>query len=352
MIRVVMVIPNWKKECGIAEYTKQIVQNINESLIKIKIIDQIEHFLLNLNKMNRIDIVHFQYEYSMYDTSVLKKIMLHLVRLKIPIVITFHSFSNNMKLQHYFISKFSSSIIVHSEQFKQLCIKHGFPENKLMVIPMGCQSFSLESLAIDNEQIDTIGYPSIGFFGFPFPNKGIINLIDSINSLQEDFPKINGHFFSHLPNSISSDHPAIPFQNKLELKITQFNHIKWYRDYLPESTLIKLLNKMDVNVLPYFHTESNGISSSAKLLLSAKKPIITTNSLHFSDLSNEVYKIPDADVSTITNAIREVLTNKNLQDKLLKEAKNFVIRNNWKNIAVFYSSYYKKLVSNRNKNQR
>ncbi|WP_078412221.1 glycosyltransferase [Priestia abyssalis] len=344
MIKIAMVIPNWGKECGIADYTKQLIENMNERLVAVSVISQIDKSFVEFVKSNKVDIVHFQYEYSMYDTNSLKSVMNILVNLKIPIVTTFHSLSNRMKLQHDIISFYSSSIIVHSDHFKQLCINHGFPEKKLIVIPMGCHPFPLETTTLNENLIDIKGRPCIGFFGFPFPNKGISPLIDAINELKASFPEITGYFFAHLPNSIDKHHPAVTYQKELETKIAQYAHLKWYQEYLPVSTLVKLLNKMDVNVLPYTTYQGNGISSAAKLLLMAGKPIVVTDSIHFSDLSDEVYKIPRADVRSIANGIREVLLNKGLQERLFVKTNLFVKRNSWKKIANRYYSYYKKIM--------
>src|SRR4051812_39760772 len=101
---------------------------------------------------------------------------------------------------------------------------------------------------------------------------------------------------------------------------------------------------MDINILPYINVESNGISSTIKFLLLTGKPINTTDSIHFSDLSNEVYKIPNTNVITITNAIRQVRTNQNLREQLIITANLYVKKYNWKNISILYYHYTKRII--------
>ncbi|MBD8137273.1 glycosyltransferase [Bacillus sp. CFBP 13597] len=349
MINVAMVIPNWGKECGVAEYTNQLVNGINDQIINVKIITNLGRLQpINL-KYAGIDMVHFQYEYSMYNIHQLKNAMKILMSLKIPIITTVHSWSHEMKHHNSLISFFSTCIIVHSNQFKKICIKDGVSKNKLVVIPMGCPDISINK-PLNFPSKNPPGYPRIGFFGFPFPNKGISQLIEAIKELNKGFfPEIEGHFFSHLPNSIEKTHSAIPYQNELENKFKQFNYLYWYKEYLPQQSLVESFQAMDVFVLPYIQYGSVGISSAVKFLFNAEKPIITTESLQFSDLTNEVYKISNSEPSFIADAIYDVLTNENLRNQLLMNANSFKRINSWKSISNQYCALYLQLKSNSKK---
>ncbi|MEJ8545140.1 glycosyltransferase [Brevibacillus borstelensis] len=344
-IKVGMVISTWGKQCGVADYTKQLIEATQNSEVEFKVYTEIdEHFPFVIGR-DRIDIVHLQHEYSIYDLKSLYYAMCKLNQLQIPIITTLHSWSSDMIPHNLLISSKSSKIIVHSEAVKQLCVQHGFCQEQVSVNLIGCHSYELQPAEQIKKMFHITGNPCIGFFGFPFPHKGIMNLIEAINMVKVYFPDIKAYFFSHYPDSVDKNHPYYTFQQELQEIFNEHDHLIWAKEYLPEKALVHLLHTMDMSVLPYVDNHYQGISSAVRLLMSAKKPIITTDYLNFSDLNREVYKIPDEHPETIARAICQIYLNSTLQEQLISHVEAFLKQNSWERIGSRYRELYQTFLS-------
>ncbi|MDN4523633.1 glycosyltransferase [Fictibacillus fluitans] len=338
--KIAIVIPTWEEQCGIAEYTKKIVEYTRTKSIESLIIKSVEDFKL-INK--NIDLVHFQYEYSFYPFFTLYNKMAEIKRMNIPIATTLHTWSNlpQLKLLNDTISSLSTKIIVHSEEMRNLCIRGGYPEEKMLVMPMPCKVYPIKDRKEIQEERLISGEPIIGFFGFPFPHKGIETLIQSINQLTYIYPNIKGHFLSHYPNYLNETHPYYEFLNRLKVYFEGNNHLIWLKDYLTELEIVQYLHCMDIIVLPYKDHDQKGISAAVKMALAAKRPIVTTDYLYFSDLSaQEVYKLADEESQTLTKAIVDILGDPKLQNQLISNGTNYITKHSLEHTGALYSQFY------------
>jgi glycosyltransferase involved in cell wall biosynthesis len=345
MATIGMVIPTWGKVCGVADYTRQLIHVTKNKSNQIKIYSELNEHLPAMIKKDAIDLVHFQHEYSLYDLNTLTRVMIELNRQQVPVITTLHSWSSDLVVYNRQISEWSSRVIVHSKAVHRLCISHGYPRERMMVIPIGCRLFPLEKKEKTKMLFDIQGFPCIGFFGFPFPHKGIHNLIQAINELKIYFPEIKGYFFAHYPNSVDQNHSYYSFQKELQQQFVENTHLIWTKEFLPDSLIVNLLHAMDVNVLPYNAHNYQGISSAAKMLLAAKRPVLTTDNLFFSDLQNEVYKIPDSEANTIAGSLCKLLLDSTLQERLVAKAELYLQKNSWKQIGNRYRELYQHAIS-------
>lgn len=346
-IKIGMVIPTWGKQCGVADYTKELVDHTEDQSVQFKIYSDLNHHLPSIIKDDSIDLIHFQYEYSIYDFDPLFWIMSELTKLNIPLITTLHSWSNELIAQNLLIFGRSRAIIVHSHEIKQLAVQQGYAQDRLVVMPIGCRTFELQAKEKTSKLFNLKGYPRIGFFGFPFPHKGICNLIDAIQELRLYFPEITGYFFSHYPNYLDKNHPYYSFYQELESQFKNQDHLIWTKEYLPEMAIVNLLHNMDVNLLPYEDHNQKGISAAVRLMLAAKRPVITTDYAYFSDLEDEVFKIPDTSIETIASSICQILMNSRIQERLISKGNLFLEKRNWKTIGSSYRDFYRKLVTTR-----
>lgn len=347
MVNIGMVIPTWGKQCGVADYTRQLIDHIASKQTQFQIYADLNADLPSAIKKDSIDLVHFQYEYSIYDFTALYHIMTGLTQLRIPIITTLHSWSGDLISHNLLIAARSSGIIVHSNEVKNLCVQQGYPPEKVVVMPIGCNSFPLQAKEKTRKLFDMKGYPCVGFFGFPFPHKGICNLMDALNQIKVYFPEIKGYFFTHYPDYLNEDHPYYSFFRELQSLFDQNDHFIWSKEFLPEPAIVNLLHCMDVNVLPYADHSQKGISAAVRLMLAARRPVITTDYLYFSDLKDEVYKIPDAESGTIAGALCRVLLDGALQERLIANGDLFLRASSWDRIGCSYRELYRKFASTR-----
>ncbi|MBD8137275.1 glycosyltransferase [Bacillus sp. CFBP 13597] len=343
--KIGMVLPTWGQECGIAEYTKHLINNTTSDNIEFVIITSIQQNFISVIKQNNISLVHFQYEYSLYPIELLKTVMKELMDLDIPIVTTLHTWSDDLEFNKYnqVVAENSSRVIVHSDEMKRQCIIWGFPSENLVVIPMGTRSFLLKTAKQVRRVNHIDGEPAIGFFGFPFPHKGIDNLIEALNQLRKTYPNIKGYFLSHYPNYLKNHGTYSSFLQHLQFKFSRNKHLIWIKDYLDEKQIVQFMHAMDINILPYKDHNQKGTSAAVKMLLAAKKPIITTDLLYFADLENEVYKMKGEDANTIKRALNHLINNPWLQQKLVESGNDYLREKNWNNIGKEYFEFYNSL---------
>ncbi|GAX91977.1 hypothetical protein [Effusibacillus lacus] len=344
-IKVGMVIPTWGQQCGVADYTKQLIEHTQDQSITVQVYSDVNPDLPSVMRKDGIDIAHFQYEHSIYDFTALYQILTALQQQSIPIVTTLHSWSSELACHNLLISGRSCIVIVHSEQMKQLCLADGFRQEQLAVMPIGCQSFPLQPADKTRKLFTINGHPSIGFFGFPFPHKGIANLMDALIELKAYFPDLKGYFFSHYPNYLDHEHPYYSFYQKLQTRFEKNDYLIWIKEYLPEPAIVNLLSTMDMNVLPYVEHNQKGISAAVRLMLAARRPVITTNYLYFSDLKNEVFKMPNAEADTIASSICRVFLHSSLQQELIAKGDLFLKDNSWEKVGRAYREFYKQNLS-------
>lgn len=345
MIKIGMVIPTWGKQCGVADYARNLMDHTKNNQFQFEIFTDVDKHLVLDMKRQAINIVHFQYEYSIYKFDRLYPVMTELNKMGLPVITTLHSWNSDMVPDNLLLSSTSSLIIVHSDPTRQICIEHGYPVEKLVVKPMGCQSYKLEPSERTRRLFDIKGYPRIGFFGFPFPHKGIEKLIDALDELKVYFPNLKGYFFAHYPDYLNEDHAYYDFLQTLQKCFRQQEHLVWVKEFLPETALVNLLHTMDINVLPYTEHFQKGISSAVRLMFAAKRPIVTTDYLYFSDLTDEVYKMPNEESETIAASLCKVLLNSSLQEKLVFNGNRFLEKNDWEWVGEHFRALYKKITS-------
>ncbi|UFJ42518.1 hypothetical protein LOK74_08515 [Brevibacillus humidisoli] len=339
MVKVGMVVPTWGKECGIADYTKQLIDHTQNESIQFFVYSDLDDYFIPTIQANMIDVVHLQYDYALYELDLLAPILKELHRLRIPVITTLHSWCHGLIRHNRLISEQSSIVIAHSQEVMRLCLEHGYHQDNVIVMPMGCRSFRLPQ----SEPVEAVcpnGGLCIGFFGFPFPHKGMLQLIEAIHMLQAECPGIRGCFLAHYPNSLDHTHPFYSFQQELQTHLDKHPYLTWIQEYLPESSIVQHLHAMDLNVLPYATLPYQGVSSAVRFLLAARRPIITTDNLFFSDLTEEVYKIPDNSAETIASAIRRVISDKTLQQQLVEKGGLFLKQNSWEQIGYRYRELY------------
>lgn len=347
MITIGMVVPTWGKQCGVADYARNLMNAAADRHIQFKVFTELdENFATRVIKES-VDLIHFQFEYSIYEFDRLYQAMTEVNRFQLPIIATLHSWNRQLVSENMLLSLLSTVIIVHSEEMKQICIENGFPSDKLLVRPLGSQTYQLLPTNQTRRLFDISGFPRIGYFGFPFPHKGIGNLIEALKQLKVYFPDLKGYFFSHYPDYLEEDHPYRSFLKDLQEQFEEQDHLVLIKEYLPESALVNLLHSMDINVLPYADHFQKGISSAVRFMLAARKPVVATDDLYFSDLTNEVYKIPDDRAETIAGGIGKLLLDSNLQARLLKSGDQFLQATRWEVLGHGYRSLYQQIVRER-----
>jgi len=339
--RVAMVLPSLGKRCGIAEYTKTLCQALQMRNCQVKIL---AGPLSGLDPADLLElpIVHFQYEYSLYDSKQLEALCRLLTAQGRRLLLTLHSYTDapahNLLLQRLF-----PTVIVHAEHTGELLRQKGWTQ-ELNIIPMGIPETSPPEQEEIGSRIKLGPRPAIGFFGFMHWYKGILPLVQAVKQLRATiYPHARCYLWSGINENVSSRQfysyflqqvKALGLQDAVDLRL----------DFLPERQLINCLSAMDVNVLPYTECGYDSTSAAVRLLMAARRPIITSNTPFFADLHEQVVKIPEVTPEAIFQALSRMLGQPPIQEDLVRRLDRYARENTWDACAFKHRQVYQDLM--------
>jgi len=339
-LKPVIVIPSWGKNCGIAEYTKSLISSMekNGESVAIYPSNDLDKLTDHLDKYN---CVYFQHEYSFFQDRVQLDKFLEKAREKnVKTVFLMHSFAPLYPYINTLIDK-ADKIIYHNERFKKLSMAQRPNATNIDVVPMGCSSpFIEDNSEVKNALNINTKTPIIGSFGFLRNQKGYSGLIHAIKKMRDKYPNILCLIVAP-PHEFGDKVYDENFFKFVEDQGMQDN-VLIVREYLDEERLLKTLNATDIFVLNYKDAPNMGGNSAAvKVLMRLCKPIIVSDSISFFDLDDEVYKIDTSRTKNIIDSIEKTLSDKDLQKTLSDKCKNFVIKNDWLNVAKLHANALK-----------
>ena len=331
-LKMLMVIPSWQKNCGIAEYTKQLGKYIEDKNVKVTIYpsNNLKDLLQHLNKFN---CVYIQHEYSFFQNrNELEEFLDKAREANVKTVILMHTFAPFYPYLNMVIDK-ASAVIFHNETFKKYAMKQRPDANNIHVVPMGCFSKMIEdnsevkkSLSIQNRN------PIIGSFGFLRDQKGYDELVLSIKEMRNKYPDILCMIIAP-PHEFGSKSYDENFFRFIEDEGMQ-NNVLIIREYLDDDKLLKTLNACGLFVLNYKDNPSMGGNSAAcKTLLRLCKPIIAPNSIAFTDMNEGIFKVNGLNKSLIIESIESLLNNEELCTKISNDAQAFLDKSEWSKVA-------------------
>lgn len=346
-MRILMTCPSWGRQCGVADYTRYLVGGCGAIGVHVHVVNSPEALRQAL-AAGGFSLVHIQHEYSLYNQT-LHGYLVPCMERAVPAVATMHSATSSPApaQQHPLLAAHCRAVLVHSQDARQILATSGFRPELLQVVQQGCPELS-GSFADQAGVRAELGIPpeafAVGFFGFAFPHKGIVPLATAIQQLDGVWGLIQ-----------AADHwlaPGYMLQIQRELGLpqgavgqrSQHGRLILSNGHLPESAVGRFMHAMDVLMLPYANL-SGVISTSAavRAALAAHRPVVTTQAVYFSDLQDEVLKIPDPSVEQIRGAIERLRADAGLRAQLAEQARRYAIRNRWEMVARRHVDLYRRL---------
>ena len=334
-----MIVPSWGARCGVAEYSKALVEALvfvagSECRVKVSRGDLRAE---DLRSAMEPGVVHIQHEYGLYSTPALRFLIATARSWGIPAIATMHDFLTQAHERNELIKSCVDVIIVHSTQLSEELIRLGAPAGRVRIIPMGCREYPLGDRNAIRRSLGIDDSPAIGFFGFALPSKGIFELAAATKLLRRDHPGLVCFMFGASPFFAESSASEI----RAEMAARGLGEgVILKSDYMPLEEVVNYLHAMDVNILPYRNVGFIGTSSAVRVLMAARRPIITTNIPYFADLQGEVYKIASADPEHIAGAVQEILGSPEKQAQLISHVNAYLKANSWEVVARKHMEVY------------
>jgi len=361
-------ISSWNCKCGIAQYSKYLLDNFDNYDFDIKIfaneaeqiIDKDDSRVIrcwkdasqrDLNSLitkiiqNDIEALVIQYNFGFFNIYSFGKMISLFKEKGIKIFITLHSTADVNKPDFKAsLSWIKDSLIkvdrifVHSIEDLNQLKNMGLIEN-VTLLPHGIFYREERNVNKVKTRIGLSGKRIIASYGFLLPHKGIKELIQTFHQLSGNDPNL----YLLLVNSLYPSPISEQYRDECLKLIAELNlspKVLMINDFLKEEESIILLEAADIIVFPYQYTQESA-SGAVRFGLSSHRPVACTPLKIFSDVEEVVHFLPGFTPEKIAEGLKCFFANPNLllekkeiQEKWLKE-------HSWPNIAKRLSNIIK-----------
>jgi glycosyltransferase involved in cell wall biosynthesis/CBS domain-containing protein len=374
-IRVVYVSTYPPRECGIAIYTKHLVDAtstfcaravrpptviaINERgghydygiAVRSQIdADEIESYEKAAEYINSsdIDIVNLQHEYGIFEGEWGEYVITFLEKLEKPVVTTLHTVlqeplpdSRRVLGQ---ILQYSSSVVVMARIGIQILEQlYGSSADRIQHIPHGCPNVPHIETAMTKPGLALQDRVVLSTFGLLSSGKGIEYALEALPQMVKEYPEI-------LYLIIGETHPEVRKREgeryrQLLLDLVDSlglgKNVRFVNRFLTESELIRYLQATDIYIIPYPNREqiSSGTLSYA---LSTGKAIVTTPFLQAEEVisNGAAMKCEFRDPSSIAKCVGALLEDDQIHQRFGRTAYEYSRAMIWPNVAMRYVNLF------------
>jgi glycosyltransferase involved in cell wall biosynthesis len=367
------VISTWNSRCGIAEYSRNLIEGFGRQ-VKVnvfadsgaEIVDQtaetgvrrvwsnglnnIEHELFPFIQQSRGRVLHVQHNFGFLNNADLAR-LLRVESLRRPVVLTLHR-TADLQLADRAVSLRSiteslglaAALIVHQEADVTTLREFGITEN-VVKIPIGCgRPLTLDRL--ESRSYLDLGSESfiVGTFGFLLPHKGVLTLIRAIAHLRDLGHDVHLVAACALHPDPSSAVYAQECRREIALLgIETAVHLE--TAFLAEHETIKLLAAADVMVLPYGPTLESS-SAALRSILPLCVPIVTSDLPIFADAAEVLMTVPaPMESADLCEKLVWLMEHPMERDVMGKRIAAFCEAHSWVSIAHQTANLYRTLVS-------
>jgi glycosyltransferase involved in cell wall biosynthesis len=363
------------RECGIATFTKDLLDAIDElnklrpsaviavneketiynydRRVKWQIerdsIDDYVRVAHNVSSSDA-DLVNLQHEFGLFGGDYGEYINHFLDNVEKPVVTTLHTVQLNFdpKAQSVLrdIVAKSSSIVVITRIALEILEKQGISYKKAVVIPHGCPYIPFVPSESVKESLGLKDRFVLSTFGLISRGKGIEYAIRALPAVVEREPRI-------IYLIIGETHPEVrknegeSYRKKLMRLVEELQlekHVRFHNRFLAKRELIRYLQATDVYLTPYI--SPNQISSGTLVYaLGAGRAVVSTPYLHAQDVLAEgrglFCKFKDSNsIAACIDKLLDQNLRKNMQKKAYKYSRRFV----WSNVAKEYFKLFNQII--------
>ena len=365
------------RECGIATFTKDLIDAIDEfDEFKSSVIainekggiynydrrvkwsidrDSVKDYARAAEYVNSSDIelVNLQHEFGLFGGECGENIKVFLDKVEKPVVTTLHTvhpgFSEKALEVLKSIATKSASIVVITNAAISILKNQNVPCEHCVVIPHGCPHIDFlpdnkavkESLGLENRFV-------ISTFGLISKGKGIEYAIRALPYVIKNEPRV-------LYIIIGETHPEVrknegeKYRNKLTRLVSELGlegHVRFNNRFLSKRELARYLQATDVYLTPYI--SPNQISSGTlTYALGSGKAVVSTPYLHAQETlaDNRGLFCKFKDPASIGEGVNKLLDAR-LRTAIQSAAYEYSRRFLWPNVARKYVSLFKTVIKN------
>ena len=147
--------------------------------------------------------------------------------------------------------------------------------------------------------------PLIASFGFCFPNKGLLELVEAVSLLKRQGTPVR----LRMVNAVAPHPFSAPVAEQIKATITRLgleDDVETYFEFLEDAACLALLGEADLLVNPYQNTGESA-SGAVRYGLSSGRPIAVTPLSIFDDLGDAVFRMPGTTPQEMAQGIAAAL---------------------------------------------
>jgi glycosyltransferase involved in cell wall biosynthesis len=348
----VNIITSQNINCGIADTSEQLVNELNKSEnIKINVIPITDtqsknpfYFIKLLKGIKKDQITHIQYQPALFGILPIPLVEVNYIPLVITIlklrrnsiITTIHEAGFNSWINRNIIKFLNKSdkIIVHNSKMIEILNKEGIDETKMVEIPLGTSKAHILNKNESKAHLNVSDKKIITIFGFISKNKGHDLIIEILPELEDNTilfvaggarTKDQAKYKEYLVNKVKS----------LGLE----NRVKFF-DFVDTKDLPVIASSTDLFIYPYRWIVA---SAALSLGLSYRIPTITSDLSYFKEIKDKydcIELFENGNKQELLIKIKKLMNNKERQSYLKKRCDEFYNKTSWKSVALETESIY------------
>jgi glycosyltransferase involved in cell wall biosynthesis len=374
-IRVAYVSTYPPRECGIATYTKHLIDAVSwfcsravapatvvtvndkgahydyEIRVRAQIdaddIRSYERVAQYLNASD-VDVVNLQHEYGIYGGEWGEYITEFLNVIRKPVVTTLHTLPEapvpdaSRVLER--ILEHSDLVIVMAKIGVGILERlYGRSADRIRYIPHGCPNVPYIGTAMMKKSLGLQNRVVLSTFGLLSRGKGIEYVIQALPQIQRERPELLYLIIGETYPEVRKREGETYRQSLLDLveSMGMENNVRFVNRFLAEDELINYLQATDVYVIPYPNREqiSSGTLSYA---MSTGRSIVTTPFLQAEEVisNGAALKCEFKDSNSIAERVNTLLKDRQIHQKFSRIAYEYSRSSIWPNVAMRYVNAY------------
>ncbi|WP_270089911.1 glycosyltransferase [Sphingobacterium sp. SYP-B4668] len=363
------------RECGIATYTTDLIQAIEEKFnesFEISIVpveashehlqyERTPRYILdtsdtgsyinladNINKANNVQVVSVQHEFGLFkEQEEMFGIFLNL--LKKDVIITFHTVLPNpdekLKLQIKQIAEACKRIIVMTNHSANILMKdYGIEPEKIKIIQHGTHLLPAKDKDELKEKYKVPNRRVLSTFGLLGPGKNIETTLHALPTIIKQNPDVIFLIIGKThPSIVKNEGEQYREHLKSIIKTLEIEeHVLLVDQYLPIENLLEYLLLTDI----YLFTSNDrhqAVSGTFSYAISSGCPIISTPIPHVREvLKEDMGVIIDFEAFTqLADAANNILENTDIQEWLGLNSLQKMVCTSWQNSAIAHANIFK-----------
>lgn len=337
-------VTTWNVKCGIATHVEHLVAALPADEFVIFAAKQEQHIRPDqpnclrtwtpskdsngLDEIERaliawsVNALVIQYNYGFYNHQELKNFIESALEKGIVVFVELHSTvdpledTDNWRLSDFLCALHNCHrVLVHGPADMDRLKALGLVDN-VMLFPHGVINMGNE-LPLPMKHNNP---PLIASFGFCFPNKGLLELVEAVSLLKREGNPVHLRMLN-----AESPHPySAPVVQKIKEAIVHFglqDEVELHTEFLDDEVCLALLSEAEILVNPY-QQSGESASGAVRYGLTSGRPVTVTPLPLFDDLGDAVFRMPGTTPSEIAEGIASALEHLKKESKTARRVQN------------------------------